>query len=271
LISKGENRKMVVTYGSRRSAEVHLKGEAKMSTESSSKSVSASAIPLSDEQAVLDLVGSSILNLWDTVNKLTRLKATRRERYRVSIFGSARVPKDHWVYAAVRDVSAELTRLGCDIVTGGGPGLMEAANEGARLADPEATNRSVGIRIELPFEQNMNSFVTQAFEHRTFFTRLHQFVLMSDAFVVVPGGIGTILETMMIWQLLQVQQLQNTPLILTGKMYADLIRWAERWMLENDSPLASPEDMKIPVCVESGPEILNAIRPHYDVWLANRR
>lgn len=65
--------------------------------------------------------------------------------------------------------------------------------------------------MELPFEQDVNPFVELAFEHKTFFTRLHQFVLTSDAFVVVPGGIGTVLELMMIWQLLQVKQLQNTP------------------------------------------------------------
>ena len=83
---------------------------------------------------------------------------------------------------------------------------MAAANEGTRRADPEAAvARSVGIRVELPFEQDVNAFVTQAYEHRTFFTRLQQFVLMSDAFVVMPGGIGTVLEAMMIWQLLQVR------------------------------------------------------------------
>ena len=166
------------------------------------------------------------MGLWDVVNDLTRLRPTRRDRYRVTIFGSARNPEDHWVYAAVRDVAEELTRLGCDIVTGGGPGLMAAANEGTRRADPDAAvARSIGIRVELPFEQDVNAFVTQAYEHRTFFTRLQQFVLMSDAFVVMPGGIGTVLEAMMIWQLLQVGHLQGAPFILVGKMYAELVTW----------------------------------------------
>src|SRR5205814_9318382 len=114
----------------------------------------------------------------------------------------------------VRDLAADLTRLDCDIITGGGAGLMQAANEGARLADPQGTRTSMGIRIALPFEQNVNAFVSEAFEHGTFFTRLHHFVLVSDAFVVVPGGIGTVLETMMVWQLLQVRKLHDTPLIL---------------------------------------------------------
>ena len=145
-------------------------------------------VPLSDEKARLDILTKSVLGLWDTVNTLTRLRPTKRDRYRVTIFGSARVDPTHWVYAAVRDTAAELTRLGCDIVTGGGPGLMQAANEGVKLADPDGTQqKSIGIRVELPFEQDVNAFVTEAFEHKTFFTRLHHFVLVSDAFIVTPG------------------------------------------------------------------------------------
>jgi uncharacterized protein (TIGR00730 family) len=237
-----------------------------MSTKPETTPESADLVSLGDEQKVLEVVAGSILNLWDTVNNLTRLRPTRRDRYRVTIFGSARVPKDHWVYLAVRDLAAELTRLGCDIVTGGGPGLMEAANEGVRLADQDGVRRSVGIRIELPFEQDVNAFVTQAFEHRTFFTRLHQFVIMSDAFVAVPGGIGTVLETMMVWQLLQVRKLHNVPLILAGKMYAELVTWCRSYMLRPEFPLASPQDMAIPQCVEDGPSILPIIREHHERW-----
>jgi uncharacterized protein (TIGR00730 family) len=229
---------------------------------------SADLVSLGDEQKVLDILQSSVLNLWQVVNGLTRLRPTKRDRYRVTIFGSARVPKDHWVYQAVRDVAAELTRLNCDIVTGGGPGLMQAANEGVKLADPGGSSacKSVGIRVDLPFEQEVNAFVTEAFEHGTFFTRLHHFVLVSDAFVVVPGGIGTLLETAMIWQLLQVQKLHDTPLILAGRMYAELVEWCKKYMLREDCPLASPRDMSIPVCVEDGPAILRLIREHHAEW-----
>jgi uncharacterized protein (TIGR00730 family) len=228
---------------------------------------SSDVISLADEDAVRQVVAESILGLWDVVNSLTRLRPSRRDRFRVTIFGSARVPNDHWVYAAVRDVAAELTRMECDVITGGGPGLMQAANEGAKQADPDSKQRSVGIRVELPFEQEVNAFVAQAFEHRTFFTRLHQFVLMSDAFVVVPGGIGTVLETMMIWQLLQVRQLHNVPLILAGKMYADLVAWCRTYMLRPEFPLASPPDMDIPICVENGPAIVRVLREHHARWL----
>src|SRR3954471_11902416 len=114
----------------------------------------AGLVSLGDEQAVVDVVTSSIFKLWEAVNDLTRLRPTRRQRFRVTIFGSARVPTDHWVYRAVRDLAAELTRMDCDIVTGGGPGLMEAANEGACAADAEGRRKSVGIRVDLPFEQS---------------------------------------------------------------------------------------------------------------------
>src|SRR5262249_44491336 len=234
-----------------------------MDRASGTRSDAAELVSLADERQVIDVVTASVQNLWEAVNNLTRLRPTRRERYRVTVFGSARVRKDHWVSAAVRALAAEPTRLGCDIITGGGPGLMEAANEGVKHADPDGAKRSIGIRVDLPFEQEVNAFVTQAFEHRTFFTRLHQFVLMSDAFVVVPGGIGTVLEMMMVWQLLQVRKLENTPLILAGTMYADLVAWCRTYMLRPEFPLASPGDMTIPVCVDDGPAILRIIREHH--------
>jgi len=88
----------------------------------------ASVVPLSDEKAALEILTKSVLGLWETVNNLTRLRPMKRERYRVTIFGSARVDPSHWVYGTVRDVAAELTRLGCDIVTGGSPGLEYSAH-----------------------------------------------------------------------------------------------------------------------------------------------
>src|SRR5262245_53687693 len=123
---------------------------------------SAEVVSLRDEQQVVEVVTASVHNLWEAVNNLTRLRPTKRSRYRVTIFGSARVPKTHWVYKAVRDLATELTRLDCDIVTGGGPGLMQAANEGMHKAGRGRGKRSMGIRVDLPFEQEVNAFVTEA-------------------------------------------------------------------------------------------------------------
>ena len=227
----------------------------------------AAAVSLADENGVREVVAETVLALWDAVNNLTRLRPTRRERYRVTIFGSARVPRDSWVYAEVKRLAKALAELGCDIVSGGGPGLMQAANEGA--CEAGSKERSLGIRVELPFEQEANPFVEEVFEHRTFFTRLHQFVLMSDAFVVVPGGVGTVLETLMIWQLLQVKHLERTPLILIGAMWADLRDWARRHMTElhPELPLAKPEDMEIPICLKSADEAIGVIRERHAEWL----
>ena len=222
-------------------------------------------VSLADEEEVKQVLLKSVLGLWDVVNDLTRLRPSRRDRYRVTIFGSARVKAGTFGYEETKRVAAALAEMGCDIITGGGPGLMQAANEGAASTPDRA--QSVGIRVDLPFEQEVNAFVTQAFEHRTFFTRLHQFVLASDAFIVAPGGIGTVLETMMIWQLLQVRHLQDTPLILVGKMWPGLIEWARSSMLSFDPPLANPEDMTIPRCVANAADAIAIIREHHGDWL----
>src|SRR5262249_51356044 len=146
-------------------------------------------VSLADEESVKEVLLNSVLGLWDVVNNLTRLRPSRHERYRVTIFGSARAQPGTFGYEETKRAAAALAGMGCDIITGGGPGLMKAANEGAAVA-PQSV-RSIGIRVDLPFEQEINAYVSQAFEHRTFFTRLHQFVLVSDAFIVAPGGIGT--------------------------------------------------------------------------------
>jgi uncharacterized protein (TIGR00730 family) len=197
------------------------------------------------------------MGLWQVVNTLTRLRPSKRERYRVAIFGSARAKPGTFVYDEVKRVATAFAGMGCDIVTGGGPGLMQAANEGAALAGGAA---SMGIRIELPFEQDVNPFVSHAFEHGTFFTRLQHFVIASDAYVVVPGGIGTVLEMMMVWQLLQVRHVDNVPMILVGKMWRGLIDWAAQSMLDPAQPLASPEDLKMPICVDTADEAIAIIR-----------
>jgi len=218
-----------------------------------------SAVSLKDEEAVKKVLVDSVLGLWDVVNNLTRLKPSHRDRYRVTIFGSARAKPGTIAYEETKRAAKMLAEMGCDIITGGGPGLMQAANAGVDLAG-EA--KSMGIRVDLPFEQEVNPFVELAFEHKTFFTRLHHFVLASDAFIVAPGGIGTVLETMMIWQLLQVRHLEHTPLIMVGKMWPGLIEWVRDAMLSFETPLINPEDVGIPVCVANADEAVAIIRDH---------
>jgi len=225
-------------------------------------------VSLADEEAVKQVLAGTMVHLWEAVNTLTRLRPTRRERYRVAIFGSARAKPGTNAYEEVKRAAAAFTAMGCDIVTGGGPGLMQAANEGASSAGQK--DRSIGIRVELPFEQEVNPFVEHAFEHGTFFTRLQHFVIASDAFVVVPGGIGTVLETLMIWQLLQVRHVDNVPLILVGKMWRGLVDWAAESMLDPRTPLASPDDIRIPRCLDTADEAIAVVHELHAAWLSQR-
>jgi len=217
------------------------------------------AVSLADEEQVKKVLVDSVLGLWDVVNNLTRLKPSKRDRYRVTIFGSARAKPGTLAYEATKRAAKGLAEMGCDIVTGGGPGLMQAANEGV---ESSGQAKSLGIRVDLPFEQEVNPFVELAYEHRTFFTRLHHFVLASDAFIVAPGGIGTVLETMMIWQLLQVHHLERVPLILVGKLWPPLVDWVRDSMLNFETPLINPEDVDIPICVANADEAIEIIRRH---------
>jgi uncharacterized protein (TIGR00730 family) len=228
----------------------------------------AHTVSLADEEAVRKILAATVMNLWEVVNNLTRLRPSKRDRYRVAIFGSARAEPGSFVYEEVKRAAAAFADLGCDIVTGGGPGLMQAANEGATSVGRQD---SVGIRVELPFEQDVNPFVQQAFEHKTFFTRLHHFVIASDAFVVVPGGIGTVLETLMIWQLLQVRHVDNVPLILVGKMWKGLVDWASASMLDPRLHLANPEDLQIPLCLETADEAIAIVRDMHARWLTTQQ
>jgi len=227
----------------------------------------AGLISLSDEEAVRQLVTGTVFDLWRIVNNLTKLRPTKHDSYRVTIFGSARAQPGTIAYTETKRVAKALTELGCDIITGGGPGLMQAANEGASEADPGDARKSVGIRVALPFEQSVNPFVEQGFEHENFFTRLHHFVLASDAFIVAPGGIGTVLEAMMIWQLLQVHHLEKMPFLMVGRMWPGLVAWARDEMLSFEPPLANAEDFALPQCLPDADAAIAVIREHHARWL----
>lgn len=228
------------------------------------------AVRLSDEDATIAVLERAVTGMWDAVSELTRLRRSSRQNYRVTIFGSARIKPGTPAYDSVKQLAAALAEMGCDIISGGGPGLMQAANEGSLSADPEALRRSVGIRVDLPFEQEINPFVGQAYVHRTFFSRLHHFMIASDAFIVVPGGIGTLLEMSVAWQLLQVRRLGQTPLILVGKMWEELVGWGRQWMLREGIELAGETDFDIPRCVDSIEAAIALIRENRAGWLADQ-
>ena len=227
---------------------------------------SSETVPIQDSETAFAIVQESVLGLWEVVNSLTRIRPPKRDRYRVSIFGSARMQPHDPLYEGVRCLASELTVMGCDIVTGGGPGLMQAANEGSVIADPDDLTQSIGIRVDLAFEQEENPFVEEMYRHRTFFSRLHHFVLISDAFVVVPGGIGTSLEALMIWQLLQVRKLHHTPLIFVGPMWSELVAWVKRYMVDQEPAMADPTDLSIPHCVEQFDQAIDFLKAAHRQW-----
>lgn len=218
----------------------------------------------SQEDQVSQVLYKVVENLWQAVNELTRLRRTQQQHYYVSVFGSARIETGSEHYVQVKDLAWQLAKLDCGIITGGGPGLMQAANEGIVSGNPDALNHSIGIRIDLPYEFNANPFIGKVFSHKTFFSRLHQFMISSDAFIVVPGGVGTLLELSMVWQLLQVRKLYDTPLILVGDMWKGLLDWAHTYMIKD--ALAAPVDLEIPLCVDTSEEAVEIIRVHKIKW-----
>ena len=140
----------------------------------------------------------------------------------VTIFGSARTPEDHPMYDLARTIARKLTERGFAILTGGGPGMMEAANRGCR----DAGGLSIGCNIELPHEQYVNPYVDLGVEFRYFFARKTMFVKYADAFVIMPGGFGTLDELFEALTLIQTGKVRDFPVILVGRSYWDgLLAW----------------------------------------------
>jgi uncharacterized protein (TIGR00730 family) len=156
----------------------------------------------------------------------------------VSVFGSARVPDGHPEYELTRNICATLGRAGFTIITGGGPGLMEAANRGAK----DAGARSIGLRIELPFEQGVNAYVEEQLTFRYFFVRKVMFVRYAAGFIVCPGGYGTMDELFEALVLIQTGKVYSFPVILAGDDYwRGLVDWL-RTTLEPSGKIA-PADL----------------------------
>jgi uncharacterized protein (TIGR00730 family) len=147
----------------------------------------------------------------------------------VSVFGSARTPRDHPLYATTEALAAELVRSGLAVITGGGPGAMEAANKGAA----EAGGVSVGLGIELPFESSLNPYVNLGINFRYFFVRKTMFVKYAQGFVVMPGGFGTLDELFEALTLVQTQKVTKFPVVLFDRAYwSGLVDWLTRTVLE---------------------------------------
>ncbi len=177
----------------------------------------------------------------------------------VSIFGSARTPSDHPAYELAYDTAKLLSESGYDIVTGGGPGIMEAGNKGAYYAKGE----SIGLCIELPHEQSTNPYVKTEIKFRYFFARKVMFVKYAKAFVVFPGGFGTMDEMFEALTLMQTGILKKFPIIIMDKEYYNgLINWVTDTMLEDK--YINKEDLDLFTYTDTPEKTLQVIKEFYN-------
>ncbi len=177
----------------------------------------------------------------------------------VSIFGSARVRPGQPYYTLTEEIARLLSDAGFAVISGGGPGIMEAANKGAYYGK----SPSVGLNIQLPHEQHSNAYqnISQTFQH--FFARKVMFVKFASAYVVMPGGFGTLDELMEALTLVQTGKTRGMPIILVGsKFWGGLVEWFRTALLEEK--LISPEDMDLIQVIDEPEQVVSAIFKHYE-------
>ena len=186
----------------------------------------------------------------------------------VAVFGSARIQPDHPYYDAARDLGARLAGAGFAVITGGGPGIMEAANRGAR----EAGGLSIGCNIELPFEQDNNKYANLSVNFRYFFVRKTMFVKYADGFVIFPGGFGTLDELFEALTLVQTRKIHRFPIVLFGTNYwRGMLDWIETVQLAEG--MISADDLKLLVLTDSVEEACKIMVDCYNsqCWETVRR
>lgn len=179
----------------------------------------------------------------------------------VSIFGSARTKPDNPHYQLAEKVAALLVEAGYGIITGGGPGIMEAANKGAK----ESGGISVGLNIDLPFEQGYNPYIDpdKVFNFNYFFIRKVMFVKYAQAFVVLPGGFGTMDELFEVLTLVQTKKIAQIPIVLMGKdFWEGMIKWVKESLLERYATI-SPADLDLIPVTDSPEEVVDIINAFY--------
>lgn len=184
----------------------------------------------------------------------------------VSIFGSARTPPDHPMYEAARETARLLAKAGFAIITGGGPGIMEAANRGA----VEAGGVSVGCNIQLPYEQRLNPYVRISVEFHYFFVRKTMFAKYSEGFVLFPGGFGTLDEMFEALTLIQTQKLREFPVVLFGSEYwRGLVDWLKNTVAANNN--IYPQELTLFQVSDSPPEVRDIMLEGYRRMQTRRR
>jgi uncharacterized protein (TIGR00730 family) len=183
----------------------------------------------------------------------------------VSIFGSARTQENHEFYILAEEIAYQLTQKGYGVITGGGPGIMEAGNKGAQRGG----GKSVGLNIDLPFEQSANPFIDndKLIDFDYFFVRKVMFVKYAQGFVVMPGGVGTLDELFEALTLIQTQKIGRFPIVLVGKdFWSGLIEWIKKIMLDKEQNI-STEDLDLFAVVDTAEDAVAHIDEFYTKYL----
>jgi uncharacterized protein (TIGR00730 family) len=218
--------------------------------------------PTSLDEELLEAESYAILSELTDAQRLLRIQDELRAGFArlshigkaVSVFGSARTPRDHPRYAAARQLARRLGEEGYAIITGGGPGIMEAANRGAR----DAGAPSIGLGIDLPHERSLNEYVEVGLTFHYFFTRKVMFVRYASGFVVYPGGFGTLDELFEAATLRQTQKIRYFPIVLAGSDYwSGLVDWL-RSTVEADGNVG-PADVRSLVVADTVEDVLETV------------
>jgi uncharacterized protein (TIGR00730 family) len=199
----------------------------------------------------------------------SEVRALEEGYFRVVIFGSARIRPQDETYQLVYQIAHALAERGIDIVTGGGPGLMEAANRGV-LDVVARESRSYGLPIDLPWlHEPANKHLDLKSSHRRFSSRLDEFMRLSNAVIVAPGGIGTMLELMYVWQLLQVGLTNDRPVILLKRqIWGGLLRWMREELLGHH--YISPEDFRWIKLVDTADEVIELLAMAHERFMRSQ-
>jgi len=218
--------------------------------------------PATLDEELLEAESVDVLTTKSDADRVAQMRADLDEGFRalahvgraVSVFGSARTAADDPDYALAREVARTLGAAGFAVITGGGPGIMEAGNRGAQ----DAGALSIGLNIDLPFEQGMNPYVDLGLEFHYFFTRKVMFVRYASSFVVFPGGFGTLDELFEALTLIQTEKIHEFPVLLVGsRWWGGLVEWMRERLLEEGK--VSPDDLDLLRVTDDPAEVLEVV------------
>src|SRR3989338_4495559 len=196
-------------------------------------------------------------------------KELRKNEFRVAIFGSSRINRKDVNYKEIYKLGKMLGERDIDIVTGGGPGLMMASSFGHKIGSKKTGAHAIALNIKLPMEQKFNKYSDVRKEFTHFTKRLDNFMLLSNAVVVAPGGVGTLLEFLYTWQLVQVEHVYDIPIIMLGEQWKSLIEWIKKGPLKHG--LLKESDLDSIYVVKNADEAVKILKASYQMYKNSKK